>query len=86
MALDRAKVSDDISLSNNLYYIVPVQFFDSADPNTILWAETFVLPRPATVAQLQAQVVSRGRELRAAFADRDTARTAVPNGTTVTIS
>ena len=85
MALDRAKIKDDISLTSSLYYLVVVDFFDSADPGTILWTEAFQLPRPATVQQLSDRVVTRGQELRAAFADRTAARNAVPVGTTVTI-
>lgn len=85
MALNRAKVASDISLSASLYYVVSIQYFDNAAPTVILWAETFVVPRSTSTAELQAMVVKRGQEIRAAFADQEAARTAVPNGTTITV-
>ena len=47
MALNRARVGNDIGLDTSLYYVVSVEFFDSAAPAVVLWNETFVLPRPA---------------------------------------
>lgn len=85
MALNRAHVVADIGLSSSLYYVVEVEFFDSVAPTTVLWRETFVVSRGTTTTQLQAMVVARGQEVRDAFAARDAARLAVPNGTTITV-
>lgn len=85
MALNRARVSSDIGLSGSLYYVVSIEYFDSAASSTVLWAETFQMPRSTSTAELQAAVVKRGQDLRAAFADRDAARVAVPNQTTVVV-
>lgn len=86
MALNRAKVSRDIGLTSDLAYSVVVDYFDSNAPGTILWSETFTVPLGATTAQLQAVVVARGQEVRAALALLAAAQVAVPNGTTVTVT
>jgi hypothetical protein len=85
MALNRARVANPIGISVDLDYVVDVEFFDSADSNTVLWRESFEISRNATTAQLQAVVTTRGQEIRTAFAARDAARVAVPNGTTITV-
>lgn len=85
MALNRARVTAPIGLSTDLNYVVDVEFFDSVDSATILWRESFTVPLGATTGQLQAVVVKRGQEVRAAFAARDAARLAVPQGTTITV-
>jgi hypothetical protein len=85
MALNRARVTNPIGLSTDLNYVVDVEFFDSVDPATILWRESFTVPLGATTGQLQAVVVKRGQEIRAALAAQLAAQQAVPNGTTVTV-
>lgn len=85
MAINRARVADDIGLSGSLYLVVPVEYYDVADPVSVLWAETFTVPRGTTTAQLQAQVIARGQEVRSAYAARDAARSAVPIQTTITV-
>lgn len=90
MALNRARVpaGKDIGLAmsgNGFTYAVVIEFFDSAAPSTVLWSETFQIPLGATTAQLQAVVVARGQEVRAALAAQLAAQTAVPAGTTITV-
>ncbi len=85
MALNRARVREDIGLTGGLSYLVLVDFFDSADPNTVLWTETFELPLTSTTTQLSNRVVERGQTIRAALAALAAARAAVPSGTTVTV-
>lgn len=85
MALDRARVANDIALSSDLSYLVSVEYFDSAAPGTVLWRENFTVPIGATTAQLQAVVTTRGQAIRAAFAAQAAARVAVPNQTVVTV-
>jgi hypothetical protein len=85
MALNRARVTAPIGLSTDLNYVVDVEFFDSVDSAAILWRESFTVPLGATTGQLQAVVVKRGQEIRAAFAAQLAAQQAVPNGTTVTV-
>jgi hypothetical protein len=85
MALNRARVTNPIGLSPDLNYVVDVEFFDSVDPATVLWRESFTVPLGATTGQLQAVVVKRGQEIRAALAAQLAAQQAVPNGTTVTV-
>lgn len=85
MALNRAKVAADISLTSDLDYFVQVDFFDSAAPASVLRTETFAVPIGATVSQLQATVVARGQVVRTALAAQAAANVAVPNGTVVAI-
>jgi hypothetical protein len=85
MALNRARVTNPIGLSTDLDYVVDVEFFDSVDPATILWRESFTVPLGASPVQLQAVVVKRGKDIRDAFAAQLAAQQAVPNGTTVTV-
>jgi hypothetical protein len=85
MALNRASVATDITIASDMSYQVQVNFFDSADPATILWAETMILPAGSTVAQLQAQVIARGQQVRTGLANQAAARAQVPAGTTVTV-
>lgn len=86
MALNRARVAKDIGLTNSGYYLVIVEYFDSAVPATVLWSETFQLPRPATTQQLQDRVVQRGQEVRGMLSDLAAAQAAVPSGTVVTVT
>lgn len=85
MALNRARVSDDIGVTVDMQYVISVEFFDAAAPAVVLWAEQFKMPVGTTQAQLQARMVTRGQEIRASFAARDAARVAVPVGTTITV-
>lgn len=85
MALNRARVALDIQLTADLNYSVQIDYFDIADPLTVLATETFVVPQNATTAQLQAQVVARGQALRTAFAALVAARVAVPNQFVVSV-
>lgn len=85
MALNRARVAKDIALTNDLNYLVVIEYFDSADSATVLWTETFVVPLNATTAQLQAQVVARGQAVRSAQSSLAAAKIAVPNQTVVTV-
>lgn len=85
MALNRAKVTKDIALTNDMSFSVIVDYFDSAAPATILWSETFTVAANATTAQLQAQVVARGQAIRTGLAALAAAQTAVPVNTTVTV-
>jgi hypothetical protein len=85
MALNRARVARDISLNNDMSFMVLVEFFDSAAPSTVLWSETFVVPASATTTQLQAQVVARGQAIRQGLANLATAQATVPNGTVTTV-
>jgi hypothetical protein len=90
VALNRARIpaGKDIGLSaagNGFAYSVVIEYFDSVTPGTVLWNETFQVPLGATTAQLQAQVVARGQEVRLALAAQVAAQTAVPAGTTITV-
>lgn len=85
MALNRARVSKDIGMMNDLSFLVVVEYFDSAAPSTVLWSETFQVSRNATTPQLQAIVVARGQEVRSGLAGLASAQAAVPNGTVVTV-
>ena len=85
MPINRARVAEDVNISSDLYYVVAIEYFDNAAPQTTIWRETFSVPRGTTTAQLQALVVDRGQEIRGALAARDAARTVVPNGTVVTV-
>jgi hypothetical protein len=86
MALNRARVASDINVNLvTLDYLVPIEFFDNADPSTVLWAETIAISGGATTAQLQAAVIARGQQIRAGLTSQAGARTAVPSGTTVTV-
>lgn len=85
MALNRARVAQDISLTDNLDYFVQIEFFDSAQPAVVLRAEALRVPIGATTAQLQALVVARGATIRTALAAAAAANVAVPVGTVVTV-
>jgi hypothetical protein len=85
VALNRARVADPIGVTVDLQYVVSIEYFDSADSATVLWKESLIVPLGATTAQLQAQVVARGKDIRDAFAAQAAARIAVPQGTTVTV-
>jgi hypothetical protein len=86
MALNRARVAGDINVNLvTLDYLVPVEFFDSADPATVLWAETMSISAAATTTQLRNAVIDRGLQLRTGLANQAGARTAVPSGFTITV-
>lgn len=85
MALNRARVSQNIGLSGDLSLIVTVEYFDSAASSIVLWTEVFRVPIGATTTQLQAVVTDRGQVIRSALAALAAAQTAVPSGTTVTV-
>lgn len=85
MALNRARVAKDIDITNDMSYQVVVEYFDSANPGAVLWSETFTIPSNATVAQLEAQVVTRGQQVRVGLANLAAAKLAVPNGTVTTV-
>lgn len=86
MALNRAKVATDIGISGSLAFVVSVDYFDNADPATVLWQEVFILPLTTSTAELQARVVERGQTIRQALAALAAARAAVPANTTVTVT
>lgn len=86
MALNRARVVADITITGNMSYQVQVEFFDSAATSVVLWAETFIVPPNATTTQLQNIIVARGQEVRAGLAAQAAARVSVPNGTVVTVT
>lgn len=85
MALNRARVAADITLSSDLAYIVTIEYFDSANAAAVLWREIFTVPIGATTGQLQTAVVDRGQAIRAALAAQSGAQAAVPSGTVVTV-
>lgn len=85
MALNRARVSKDIGLTNDGSYTVAVEFFDSANPTVDLWTESFVVSANATTAQLQSLVVARGQQVRTMLANLAAAQAAVPAGTVVPV-
>lgn len=86
MALNRARVTLPISVDDGLsVYVVVVEFFDSADSTTVLWAEQFRVPFGSTTGQLQALVVARGQTVRSGLATLAAAQTAVPQGTTIVV-
>lgn len=85
MALNRARVAKDIGITQSMDYQVVIEYFDSVVPGTVLWSETFTVPASATTAQLQAQVVARGQQVRAGLAALAAAQVAVPNQTVVTV-
>lgn len=86
MALNRARVSKDIGLTNSGDYLVIVEYFDSAAPTVVLWAETFNISRGTSTTQLQALVVAKGQERRGWLSDLAAAQLAVPSGTVVTVT
>lgn len=85
MALNRARVARDIGITQDMGYEVVIEFFDSAAPGTVLWAETFTVSANATTQQLQSVVVARGQQVRQGLANLAAAQLAVPNGTVVTV-
>jgi hypothetical protein len=86
VALNRARVAQPLSVDDGLsVYVVVVEFFDSADPSTVMWAEQFRIPFGSTTAQLQALVIARGQTVRASLASLAAAQAAVPVNTTVTV-
>lgn len=85
MALNRARVATDITLSSDLAYIVTIEYFDSVTPGTVLWREIFTVPLGATTTQLQTAVTTRGQSIRAGLAALAAAQTAVPNQTVITV-
>jgi hypothetical protein len=88
MALNRARVAKDLGIqssANGFNFLVVIEYFDSAASGVTLWAETFTIPFGATTTQLQATVVARGQEVRAALATLASAQTSVPNQTVVTV-
>lgn len=96
MALNRASVSQAITVNGDMSYAVTVAFWDSTDPSNsgvvppqlpvaVLWEETLTVPASATTAQLQAQVLSRAGVIKQGLANQAAARTAVPLGTAVTV-
>lgn len=84
MALNAARVSAPIEITEN-QFSVPVEFYDSADAATVIWAETVKMTLDSSVAQLAARVTERGQAVRALLAKRDAARVAVPVSTSITI-
>lgn len=85
MALNRARVAKDIGINQDMGFQVTIEFFDSAVPGTVLWADTFSIPANATTTQLQAAVIARGQQVRTGLAALAAAQTAVPNQTVVTV-
>lgn len=85
MALNRARVAQNIGITNDMSFQVVVEYFDSTVPGTVLWSEAFTVPASATTAQLQAQVVARGQVVRQGLAALAAAQVAVPNQTVVTV-
>lgn len=85
MPINRAKTANDITVGADGTYFVVVDFFDVADPATILWEDAMQMPAGSTTGQLQARVVARGQELRQFLANQAGARTQIPVGTTVTV-
>jgi hypothetical protein len=96
MALNRASVSQPITINADMSYPVRVQFWDSADPLnsgvvppalpvSVLWEETVTVPASATTAQLQAVVLARGSVIKQGLANQAAARAQVPLGTAITI-
>jgi hypothetical protein len=96
MALNRASVSQPITINADMSYPVRVQFWDSTDPLnsgvvppalpvSVLWEETVTVPASATTTQLQAVVLARGSVIKQGLANQAAARTQVPLGTAITI-
>lgn len=85
MALNTAKVTRDITLTNGLDFLVLVSYYDSAAPQTELWSEAFVLPLTSSVNDLTNRVIERGQTIRNALAALAAAKASVPVGATVTI-
>lgn len=95
----RAWVASNVEATPDGQLWVTIHYYDDADPANanvsigpplvapvnVLWLRSWSLPIGSTTAQLRAAVVAEGQRARDWVAARDSARVAVPAGTTVAI-
>lgn len=84
MAL-HARTAAPLLFGNDLRVQILVEYYDDADPNTVLHRKEWSVPPETTSAQLSTMVVNYGKSARAAFTQWQALSLAIPQGTDVAV-